>query len=79
MDQIKQLLLDGNNIAFNPLLGNSYQLNEIGVTILNLLKKDMDKEDIVKQLSQDYEASENEIYIDVTDFISKLKVYGLLA
>jgi len=79
MEQIKQLILDANNIAFNPLLGNSYQLNEIGVNIVNLLKNDLNKEDIVKQLSLDYEAPENEIYIDVSDFISKLKVYGLLA
>ena len=79
MEQIKQLIFDGNNIAFNPLLGNSYQLNEIGVTIIELLKKGFNKEEIVEQLAQEYDASEGEIYIDVNDFLTKLKVYGILS
>jgi len=77
MQVINQLVLDENNIAFHPMMGNSYQLNSVGKEIIELLKQHKTKDEILQQLSKEYDVSEDELFIDVNDFIAKLKIYGL--
>ena len=77
MNPIEQLVLDENNIAFHPMMGNSYQLNTIENEIIVALKHHKTKDEIIDELSNKYEITKNELFIDVSDFISKLKVYGL--
>ena len=77
MNPIDQLVLDENNIAFHPMMGNSYQLNTIANEIITALKHHQTKDEIINELSDKYDISKNELFIDVSDFISKLKVYGL--
>jgi len=78
MRTIDQLVLDENNIAFNPVVGNSYQLNDIAKEILVALRHHKSKEEIIETLAQEYDVSKEELFIDVSDFMSKLKIYGLL-
>ena len=78
MQIVDQLVLDENNMAFHPMMGNSYQLNSISKDIITLLKQHKTKDEIVQKLSEDYDVSKNELYIDVSDFLAKLKVYGLM-
>ena len=61
------------------MMGNSYKLNEIGKDILKLYREGYSKEDIVEKLSDEYDVSVNELFIDVSDFFAKLKIYGLLS
>jgi len=77
MNPIDQLVLDENNIAFHPMMGNSYQLNTIANEILIAMKHHKTKNEIIEELHTKYDAPKNELFIDVSDFISKLKVYGL--
>jgi hypothetical protein len=74
---IDQLILDENNIAFHPMMGNSYQLNDIASEILVLLKHHKTKDEIVEELSKVYDINKKELFIDISDFLSKLKVYGI--
>ncbi|MDQ7044090.1 MAG: PqqD family protein [Sulfurimonas sp.] len=78
MQAINQLVLDENNIAFHPMMGNSYQLNDISKEIITLLRDGKSKQEVVSVLSERYDVSYNELFIDVSDFFSKLKVYGLI-
>jgi hypothetical protein len=78
MKIIDQLVLDENNIAFYPMMGNSYQLNDIAKEILVLLKLHKTKDEIVEELSKVYDTNKKELFIDISDFISKLKVYGIV-
>ena len=79
MQTVDQLVLDENsNIAFYPMMGNSYQLNDIAKEILVLLKYHKNKDEIIEELSTKYDIPKNELYIDISDFFSKLKVYGLV-
>ena len=78
MRTIDQLVLDENNIAFNPVVGNSYQLNEIAKEILIALRHYKSKEEIIDELAENYDVSKEDLFIDVSDFMSKLKIYGLL-
>ncbi|SFV90347.1 hypothetical protein MNB_SV-4-102 [hydrothermal vent metagenome] len=78
MRTIDQLVLDENNIAFNPVVGNSYQLNDIAKEILVALRHYKSKEEIIETLAQKYDVSKEELFIDISDFMSKLKIYGLI-
>ncbi len=77
MTIISELTIDNNNVAFNPMMGNSYKLNDSAKDILNLLKEGKSKDEIIEALSKEYEVDKKELFIDVSDFLSKLKIYGL--
>jgi len=77
MQGINQLILDEYNIAFHPMMGDSYQFNEMGVFILKELQASKTREEIIQILHTKYNVPRNELYIDVEDFIRKLKIHGL--
>lgn len=79
MNTIDQLVLDENNILFYPMMGNSYQLNNVGSDVISLLKQHKSKDEIIEKLSLKYEISKSELFIDISDFFSKLKIYGLIS
>ncbi|MED7789084.1 PqqD family protein [Francisella sp. 19X1-34] len=78
MSQIGQLQLNESDILFHHPMGNSYQVNEVAKKIINLLQKDKTIQEIIENLNNEYDTSEQELYIDVSDFISKLKIYNLI-
>jgi hypothetical protein len=78
MNTIDQLVLDENNILFYPMMGNSYQLNSVGNEIIALLKQHKTKDEIIEDLVVKYEVEKSELFIDISDFLSKLKIYGLM-
>ena len=78
MQALNELVLDESNIALHPMMGNSFQLNVVGSEILKLLQSGETKEGIIALLHQKYGISEDDLFIDVSDFISKLKIYGLV-
>jgi len=79
MNTIDQLVLDENNILFYPMMGNSYQLNNVGKEIILLLKQHMSKDEIIEALAEKYGVQKSELFIDVGDFFAKLKIYGLMS
>jgi len=78
MQIIQELVLDENNVAFHPMMGNSYQLNTIAKEIISSIKSGETKESIVEKLSSKYDVNKKDLFIDVSDFFAKLKVYGLV-
>ena len=74
---LNELLLD-DDIAFNPNFGNSYKLNDTAKKILTLLKEGKEKDEILDILSNEYGISKDELFVDLSDFLTKLKIYGLL-
>lgn len=77
MRVIDEIVLDDNNIAFHPMMGNSYKLNPIAKEILTLYKQHKTKDEVIDELLKKYDVTYNELYIDINDFFSKLKIYGL--
>ena len=78
MHTIDQLVLDENNILFYPMMGNSYQLNSLGNDVITLLKQHKTKDEIIEDLAVKYDVEKSELFIDISDFLSKLKIYGLM-
>jgi len=77
MRVIDEIILDDNNIAFHPMMGNSYKLNPIAKEILSLYKQHKTKDEIIDELLEKYDVTYNDLHIDVSDFFSKLKIYGI--
>ena len=77
MKILNQLLIDENNVAFHPDMGNSYQLNSVARKVLDMLKLHKTQEEIIEELHQEYNISKDELFIDVSDYFAKLKFYGL--
>ncbi|MDQ1339837.1 MAG: hypothetical protein QG567_992 [Campylobacterota bacterium] len=76
--QLNQLIVDENNMAFHPAMGNSYQVNDVAREIISFLKDGKTKEQIVENITEKYQADKKEVFIDVSDFLAKLKVYRLV-
>jgi len=75
---LKEMVIDENNVGFIPSLGVSFQVNDVAKEIIELIKEGKSKEEIVKEISSEYDVSWGEAYADVEDFFIKLKVYGLI-
>ena len=75
---LNEMIIDENNIGYIPSLGSSFELNESAKKIIELLKEGKSKDEIVKLLAKESNEYWRQIYIDVDDFIQKLKLYGLI-
>ncbi len=77
MSNLSNLVIDENNMVFDPITGTSYQINESAKEILNLLKKGFSKEKIIEELSKIYDIPKEELFIDINDFLRKLQILGI--
>jgi PqqD family protein of HPr-rel-A system len=77
MNRFAQLALSEEGFVFDPMSGQSYQVNPIGILILKELRAKKDVSDIVSTLTTEFEVSTEEAEQDVSDFIERLKRYGI--
>ncbi len=76
--QIQNLVIDENGMAFDPTLGSSYQLGGSAKEIIDLIKEGKGKAEIIEILAKRYNIDQAQLFIDISDFFAKLKVYGLV-
>jgi len=72
------LFVDNNNMGVIQSTGETFQMNESAKEIIELLKQGIDKDTVVAQIAKKYNQKEEEVFIDVSDFLAKLKIYGLI-
>jgi hypothetical protein len=80
MDRYKvssNLAISENGFLFFPSTGDSFTLNEIGSSIVRLLKSDKSKSEIIEVIVEEYDIDENSAERDVTDFITQLINFNL--
>ena len=65
-------------MLFNPVTGESYSVNPIGVEILNLIREDKDPEQISKSILGKYSTDKTTFEKDYHDFIGILEHHNLL-
>jgi len=75
---LNEMVIDENNVGFIPSLGISFQMNDTAKRIIDLIKEGKNKEEAVEIISNEFDISWRDAYIDVEDFFQKLKVYGLI-
>ena len=66
-----------NGFVFNPASGESFTTNQVGLEILNLLRKGTEKAAIIATISEKFEADADLIEHDLNDFSEMIKQYHL--
>jgi Coenzyme PQQ synthesis protein D (PqqD). len=77
-ERLKTLAISDSGFIFDPSSGDTFNTNDIGIQIINLLKQGKDFNDIMDQLIEDYEVTENELEADLRDYIQILKNYHMV-
>lgn len=78
MSRLLSLAMNETGFAFDPSAGESYTVNHTAREIIELIKRGMELEDIVKKVSSEYEMPFEEVYTDVIELVEKLRVYGFI-
>ncbi|WP_457642251.1 HPr-rel-A system PqqD family peptide chaperone [Persephonella sp.] len=78
MNRLSQLALNEEGFVFDPLTGESFTVNQTGLLILKDLKEGKSQEEIIKDITENFEISEEEAERDLIDFIEKLRSYRLI-
>lgn len=74
----KNVAISESGLLFNPITGESFTVNPIGVLILNLLKEDKDAGQISRTILDQYLTDPVTFEKDFQDFLGMLRHYKLL-
>ena len=78
MNRIAQLAVNEEGFVFDPVTGESFTVNQTGLLILKDLKEGKSQEEIIKDITENFEVSQEEAERDLIDFIEKLRSYRLI-
>ncbi|MEI7732826.1 MAG: PqqD family protein [Verrucomicrobiota bacterium] len=78
MQKLSQLAINSEGFVFNPATGDSFQVSQTGLEILNGLRDGKSDEDIVQKLTDTYEVSLDDARRDLADFRGNLKSLCLI-
>ena len=74
----KNVAVSEAGLLFNPVTGESFSLNPIGVEILNLIREEKSPEQISKAILDKYTTDQATFEKDYHDFIGILEHHNLL-
>jgi Coenzyme PQQ synthesis protein D (PqqD) len=74
----KNIAVSEAGLLFNPVTGESYSVNPIGVEILNLIREEKNPEQIRKVILAKYTIDETTFEKDYHDFIGILEHHNLI-
>jgi hypothetical protein len=77
MKILKELAISDTGFIFNPTTGESFSVNELGLFILEKLKKGEEQNTILSRIIEEYEVEKIEAEKDLTDFLNMIKFYNL--
>jgi hypothetical protein len=78
MQKLAQLAINSEGFIFNPATGDSFQVSQTGLVILNGLRDGKSDDQIIRKLTDTYEVSLEEARHDLADFRGSLKTLGLI-
>lgn len=78
MTKLSHLAINGEGFVFNPSTGDSFQVSQTGLVVLNGLRDGRGEEEIARQLADNYEVPWEDARRDITEFRVSLKTLGLL-
>ena len=70
--------MNHDGFVFDPSTGDSYVLNQTGLVVLQGLQDGIDELQIVRELAQQFDVTEDGAQRDVSDFVSRLRMLDLL-
>ncbi|HXK48886.1 MAG TPA: PqqD family protein [Clostridiales bacterium] len=78
IDKLSVLAVSESGFIFDPVTGHSYTANATGLKILELVKAGKNEDEIKAAIMDEFDASEDEVTVDIQDFIENLKKYFLV-
>lgn len=73
----RNLAVSDSGFLFNPLTGESYSLNPMGITFFQMLKAEASQEELRIQIMDIYDVDEATFEKDLQDFMGMLQANGL--
>jgi len=70
--QLQRLAVSESGFIFDPASGQSFTVNETGLTLIRLLQNNDDTQALSTILQQTYEADPSELARDIDDFQDEL-------
>lgn len=77
-DKLSVLAISDSGFIFDPVTGHSYTANATGLKILELLKAGKEEDEIKAMIMEEFDASDDEVTVDIADFVENLKKYFLV-
>ena len=75
---IKQdIAISDSGFVFNPATGESFSVNPVGKEILNLIRENKTREEIIAIITGSYHTDADTVDKDLQDFYEMLKMYSL--
>lgn len=78
LEKLTDLAINQSGFIFDPATGYSYNANDTAIQIINQLIDGVEVEDIVSQLTSEYEVLRDEALSDVEYFLRVLENYNLV-
>jgi hypothetical protein len=72
-DVLRRLAISESGFVFDPASGNSFTVNETGLTILRALQQDYDLAHLNTQLLRQHEVTPRELERDLIEFFGSLR------
>jgi len=77
-EKLNNLAINETGFIFDPITGNSFTTNTLGIEIIEQLKKGREIQEISDYLLEEYDVGENELEQDIMDFVKNLQNFYLL-
>jgi hypothetical protein len=74
----KNIAISETGLLFNPITGESFTVNPIGVEVLNLMKEDKSSGEISRIILEKYSTDPLTFEKDYQDFMGMLQHYKLI-
>ena len=78
MQSLQRLAINQEGFVFDPETGNSYTVNPVGRSIIELLRDGTPEEQLSAKLLEVYETSAEVLDRDIQDFLRQLQFFGLV-
>ncbi len=78
MNKLARLAINDEGFIFDPVTGNSFTTNRVGLWILKQLKEGKEPPQIWQEMTERFEVDPETAERDLTDFIGQLRTYKLL-
>ncbi len=78
MNKLARLAINDEGFIFDPVTGNSFTTNRVGLWILKQLKEGKEPTQIWQEMTARFEVDPETAERDLTDFIGQLRTYKLL-
>ncbi len=77
-NHLERLAINDEGFIFDPVTGQSYTTNKIGIAVLQHLKENASAADITANLNAQYDIPLQQAERDIADFISQLHTLRII-